>query len=296
MRRSDNPDGPLARVEGRADFPGDDEKALLISYFASLAPLATPHQLWQFAPVGHTWQLRLDSSVELQESEDHRDNIRAHIACGAAIEFARLAMRALGYAATVRLTPRPDDVDLLATLTEGHRQRPTPVEERLIKAITEGSSAAGTHELTDMPALFLAELHENAADRGCWLRVLDADDHEVSSVARLLSEPHLHGARSNPAYRGSGTFVLLGTDRDDPQSWLRVGRSLASLVLALAAGGLVAHPLRLVSEAQPAVVRLRQRLRLIGCPQVLIQVDSIGDRRPRSGPGQWNVPLSRTAA
>jgi hypothetical protein len=288
---------PQPDVRGAAAAPStNSEQGRLVGRFASLAPLAVADPRWHFTVVGHTWQLRLDSLVEPSRARDLSGNIRVHIACGAAVEFARLALRSLGYAATVRLTPRADDVSLLATLTEGHRQDATIAEKRLIGAITESSDAATRHEVVVLAAPLLAELHEQTADRGCWLRVLDDSDHEISRVAGLLTERAPEEVHSSPAYQSVGMFVLLGTDRDDPQSWLRVGRSLASLVLALAAHGLVAYPLPLVSEAPAAAVQLRRQLRLIGTPQVLVRVEPIRDLGPRPRPEPGQHPVSTSAA
>jgi hypothetical protein len=243
-----------------------DREATHVSYFASLAPLAAGEPPWLFEVIGHTWQLRAGARGSARADS----GTRLHIAAGAAIEYARLAMRSLGYAATVRLAPRPDDPALLATLTEGHAQRPTHAEDQLIAAIGPGESVDVTLELPDLRTLFATELRERVENQGCWLRVLDADDSTIREVADALADPGQHDAAGERA----GDFVLLGSDRNDPQSWLRVGRALADLVLRLAVGGLVARPLRLVGEVPGAAIRLSHALGLIGCPQVLVQVDA----------------------
>src|SRR4051812_5306791 len=101
----------------------------LITTFASLAPSVHNTQPWRFVGDGHTLEVRADPTRQLEFLDD--DARQLHVSCGGVVEFARLAIRALGYDCVVRLLPRPDDKTLLATLTLGGRSVVRPAEKRL---------------------------------------------------------------------------------------------------------------------------------------------------------------------
>lgn len=68
------------------------------------------------------------------------------------------------------------------------------------------------------------------------------------------------------------TVVLLGTINDDRRSWLEAGRGVGRVLLRATAAGLVASPLTQALDRPATRIRLRQRLSLIGHPQMLLRL------------------------
>ena len=68
------------------------------------------------------------------------------------------------------------------------------------------------------------------------------------------------------------TVVLLGTENDDRTAWLLAGQALGRVLLLATAEGLVASPLTQALDWPAARTRLRQRLSLIGFPQMLLRM------------------------
>ena len=164
----------------------DIQQLRTITQFAALAPSVHNTQPWQFTADGHTIEVRTDMERMLQVLDPTARQL--HISCGIAIEFARLAVRALGYDVVVRLMPEPDgDPTLLATLTVGHAMPATAAERRLIDAIPRRYTDRGPYDAKPIPGDVLNRIRDAAADRGCWLRVLDRPG-DRTTAAMLLSE------------------------------------------------------------------------------------------------------------
>src|SRR3954451_14835795 len=68
------------------------------------------------------------------------------------------------------------------------------------------------------------------------------------------------------------TVVLLGTESDDRAAWLQAGQALGQVLLLVTAEGLVASPLTQALDWPAARTRLRQRLSLVGYPQMLLRM------------------------
>lgn len=68
------------------------------------------------------------------------------------------------------------------------------------------------------------------------------------------------------------TVVVLGTNTDTPQEWLRAGRALAVLLLTLTDDGLVAQPLGPVTDVGSTRDALRRELHVLGFPQLALRV------------------------
>jgi hypothetical protein len=299
---------------------------------AALAPSVHNTQPWRFVATGHTLELRADRSRQLGCVD--ATSRQLHVSCGAALEVARLAVRALGYTCTVRLLPRPDDPELLATLTVGPWHPPTAHEQQLAEAVPRRYTDRGPYDGRPLAPDVLTRMRDAVAERGCWLRPLDRPG-ERTRAAVLLSEAEgveladdayraelARWARDHPArdgvpsaaaapwapgrvsdvplrdFTGSGidprpgaetpprverdTLVLIGTDTDDPASWLRAGRALASMLLELTVAGLTAQPLGPVTDLPHTRTALQRTLGLIGAPQMLLRVGR-GSGRPRAG-------------
>jgi hypothetical protein len=165
----------------------DIEQLRTVTKFAALAPSVHNTQPWHFTADGHTIEVRAEVERLLHVLDPNARQL--HISCGIAIEFARLAVRALGHDCVVRLLPHGTDGDptLLATLTVGHPLPTTPAERRLIDAIPRRYTDRGPYDATLIAPSVLARMREAAAERGCWLRVLDrAGDR--TTTAMLIAE------------------------------------------------------------------------------------------------------------
>jgi nitroreductase len=89
-------------------------------------------------------------------------------------------------------------------------------------------------------------------------------------------EPHLFRAAGDPDAAPPEverpTVVLLGTENDDRAAWLLAGQALGRVLLLATAEGLVASPLTQALDWPATRTRLRQRLSLIGFPQMLLRM------------------------
>src|SRR4051794_29893251 len=86
--------------------------------FARRGPLVVPAARWRFTTSGYTMEIR---SGAVPGPEDL-------IAGGVVTEFARLGLRASQWSGIVRSVPDPQDVRLVASLTVGVPEAPTPHE------------------------------------------------------------------------------------------------------------------------------------------------------------------------
>jgi len=66
--------------------------------------------------------------------------------------------------------------------------------------------------------------------------------------------------------------VVLGTPFDDRRDWVVAGMALGRVLLQATVDGLAAQPMTQVVEVPAARARLRQELRLLGVPQVVLRV------------------------
>lgn len=323
------------RLSPLTDRPPDcglmeSDEMSAVAEFAALAPSVHNTQPWRFVGGSETFEVHLDPERALPFLDpEHR---QMHLSCGAAIEFARLGIRSLGRACTVRLLPRSSDPTLVAKLVIGSAEPVSPSEQRLIDAVARRYTDRGPY--TDEPVSrdVLQLLREAAAERHCWLRVIDQPDLRLS-VIRLLAaaesaecseadyrdelakwrrtvpsedgipatdadmwdaqhrvsdvplrdfegrDRHPHPGDGLPPTVERDTVVLLGTDRDDPVSWLRAGRALSDVLLVLTDADLASQPLGPVLDLPTTRAQLRRELGLVGHPQMLLRVGH-GQRGP----------------
>jgi nitroreductase len=91
------------------------------------------------------------------------------------------------------------------------------------------------------------------------------------------------GAGQLPAQTRSSArqcLLLLGTERDDPESWLRAGEALERMLLEIARHGFTASPLTQVVEVEATREQLREDLALGFAPHLLLRV---GRATPTAG-------------
>jgi hypothetical protein len=164
---------------------------------AALAPSVHNTQPWTFISVGHTLEVRADEERQLNVLDPSSRQL--HISCGAAVEYARLAVRCLGFDCVVRLLPRPGlDPRTLATLTIGGPAAPTPIEQSLTEAIPRRYTDRGPYDDRPLPADLVERVRDLAGNTGAWVRVLDRPG-ERTVTATLLADAESELARE-PGY------------------------------------------------------------------------------------------------
>lgn len=168
-----------------------------VAEFAALAPSVHNTQPWRFVAGTQTLEVHLDPTRSLGFLDPAGRQL--HVSCGAAIEFARLAIRSLRRSCIVRLLPDDSSATLLAKLVVGSTEELTAQEQRLIDAVARRYTDRGPYTDEPISPDVFQTLREAAAERQCWLRVIDQPDLRLS-VIRLLAEAEEIEA-GEPAYR-----------------------------------------------------------------------------------------------
>jgi hypothetical protein len=309
------------------------EEMRTVARFASLAPSVHNTQPWRFVARPDALEVHVDLSRNLRYLDPSGRQL--HLSCGAASEFARLAIRALGYSCQTQMLPDPADPTLVATITTTGREPPTEAEQRLIEAATRRYTDRGAYSDEPVSPEALDRLRQTVSELGCWLQILDRSKDRLAATTLLsgaestetadaeyqaelaqwrrtghatdgvptaayatwddesrVSDVPLRDFSGHDAHRRPGdgppphvqrdTLVLLGTEFDDPQSWLPAGRALAKLLLALTDDNLVSQPLGPVLDLPAARGRLRHELGLVGYPQLMLRIGH-GLGRPATG-------------
>ena len=114
----------------------DDSDLRLVVDCASLAPSVHNTQPWRFHLDGDRIEVWADRERALAYLDPTGRQL--HVSCGAAIEFARLAVRDLGQHCDVSVLPDAGDSELLAVLTVGDAQPPSDTERALEHAPAAG--------------------------------------------------------------------------------------------------------------------------------------------------------------
>lgn len=140
--------------------------------YAVQAPSSYNSQPWRFSLTSEALQIRADRSRALPVTDpDHRE---LTIGCGAAVEFAVIALRHFGWEAAVHLFPDPADPDLLASLGVGIPLPPTEDDEALFAAIPKRHTSRWAFEARLLPPKLRSSLKSAAAHHSAWLKWISA--------------------------------------------------------------------------------------------------------------------------
>src|SRR5947209_3820426 len=152
---------------------------------ANLAPSVHNTQPWSFVATESRLELFADGGRRL----DYLDPTgrQLHVSCGAAIEFAYLAIRAAGRQCDVHPLPDPARPDLLASLQIGAEQRPTSRETALAEAIFRRYTDRGPYSDRAVPPALLVDVQTRCAELGVWVRILD-NSADRAIVATILTD------------------------------------------------------------------------------------------------------------
>ena len=165
------------------------EELRTVVELATRAPSVHNTQPWRFAgrtaPDGDVEVVDVfpdrERSLEVIDPEG-RD---LHLSCGAAVEFARIGVRALGRSCSVHLLPEREQPDHLAWIEIGGGEPPTEEELRLHAAVPDRYTARERFDDTPVPQDVVARLEHAASELGAWLRVLGEKADEVTLAVLL---------------------------------------------------------------------------------------------------------------
>ncbi len=147
---------------------------------ATRAPSIHNTQPWLFAVDGDRLEVRTDPTRALHALDSSgRQRI---VSCGVAVEFAVVALAALGQAHEVELLPDPADPDLLATVTVvGHAAVDDHVED-LAAAIDARHTERAPFLPRAVPREVLDRLQATAGDLRVWSRLVTGEEEEVTAA------------------------------------------------------------------------------------------------------------------
>ena len=152
--------------------------------YAGLAPSVHNTQPWQFTANGDVIEVRADRDRQLAFLDPTGRQL--HLSCGAAVEFARLAIRDTGQACTVEVLPEPHDADLVARLLVGAQEPPTAGEAALAEAIPRRYTDRGPYDDRPVPSEVVDDIAHHCAELGVWLRALSRE--ERSGLVLILAD------------------------------------------------------------------------------------------------------------
>ena len=320
--------GSIHRVALRAVTEADpgpttpDERHL-VSSAARLAPSidAIPPQAVTFQPNGAVAVRALAGRALAASGQPHpgvvgRDDL---VSCGAAIEFARLAIRGMGRAAHVTVFPDADQPDLVARVLPAGSCSSGADDRVLVSAMTHHSH---DDPPATLPPLLIDELRAAAERYGLYVRCIESPA-DTAIVTAALSDARLRRVMTGattfraddaavrpgnwrppdwpqnltsdwsmrdeprplaPAGATPGTLILVVGNDDKPSTHVATGRAVAWMLLRIASEGLVSDPFG-EATADPAFRDLlSHELRLIGHAQFLLRLPYPAAGRPTANP------------
>jgi len=177
--------------------------------------------------------------------------------------------RATLLGAWVQPIRRPDDrgvlIAVLAAAEAAEAADPRYAEE-LARWTTTGRAEQG------VPAAATAEWPGERVSDVPLRDFTGADRHRRPGDAPDLTPPTVE----------RDTLLLIGTELDDPLSWLSAGRALGWMLLRAASDGLSAQPLGQAIDLPAGRERLRRELGLVGHPQFVLRL-GYGQGQPWTG-------------
>lgn len=237
---------------------------------ACLAPSIRNSQpwAWRIAPTSSGSHLELCADPSrLRGATPWRD---VFISCGAALDHAATAARALGLVPTVVHHDPVHNSGLLAHVD----LRPGAVPRNaatVLGSLRDRCTDRRRFTSWPLPAQRLDALAALSTSYGVWAQPV------VDVLARvrldlLLSrsaDPH-SGDRE---LEGPDGVIVLGTTTDDPRSWVRVGEALSALWLSATARGLSVVPLsRIIEVSETRSALQHEVLDAPFLPQIMLRV------------------------
>ncbi|MCW2542631.1 MAG: hypothetical protein JWM40_183 [Frankiales bacterium] len=187
-----------------------DEQLRHVVRTAGLAPSVHNTQPWRFALLPDGLELRADPTKGLQVLD--LDGRQLHLSCGAALYHARVAARALGLNARIRLLPDESAPTVLARLVLAPGPPASQEEIDLATAILHRHTFRGVFEPTPVPEPLIAAIRQAAESEGAVLRQVSTES-DIIELAVLLDHADRDEERDSH-YRQE----LAGWLRSDPNA------------------------------------------------------------------------------
>ncbi|WP_131786427.1 nitroreductase [Protofrankia symbiont of Coriaria ruscifolia] len=258
---------------------------------ASLAPSIHDTQPWHWFAGSGRLELFADPSLLLGAIDP--DGRQLLISCGAALYYARLALRARDLVPEVTVLPYGPgyadlDMDLagrepLATIHVSTVLPPDAGERALVTAMRDRITDRRPLRPAPVQATVVEELGQAAEAEGCWLAALGATDVDtmwLDTMDRHVAAGGTGGigmdapgrSPTAPVEARRPTVVALGTDADRPVDRMAAGQAVARILLTAAAHGAAARPVGHAEDIDAIRVRVRELLRSTGHVQMIILV------------------------
>lgn len=175
----DIPEGDYPRQGTAAD------KLKFMLHYAVLAPSNHNTQPWMFSVQCNQVELYADRSRSLQVTDPHDRQLL--ISCGCALFHLRAAMWHFGFLDRTALLPVPGNPDLLARVSLGDEDPPTPQQEALFRAIPKRRTNRQLFRDDPLPEELKLELIKAATRESAWLHFVD-DRDQRNAIADLIAE------------------------------------------------------------------------------------------------------------
>ncbi|WP_328649284.1 hypothetical protein OHS58_19210 [Amycolatopsis sp. NBC_00348] len=196
--------------------------------------------------------------------------------CGAALLNLRLAIKAQGSHADVRLFPTAGRPELLAIVRPHGYETISPHDEELVTAIADRHSNRRPFTAAVVPSSVQRQLRRGAEMERAWLATVTAD--QVPQLREIMRRSELPPATPGP---GSGTdldveperlVVVIGSLHDTALARLQAGQAMQRVLLTATAAGISAS---LSSQPMAAPATRRELRQLIGgglWPQIMLRL------------------------
>lgn len=156
----------------------------VVAEYAALAPSVHNTQPWRFVTGSDVVEILADRSRQLEFLDPTGRQL--HVGCGAAVEFAYLAVRDTGRACVIQTRPDPNEPDLIARLHVGEPLPPTAVEAALAEAIPRRYTDRGPYDDREVPGEVIEDIGHRCGELSVWLRSLDRG--ERSALVLVLED------------------------------------------------------------------------------------------------------------
>jgi len=175
----------------------DGDLARRVVELATRAPSVHNTQPWRFVAAGDRLDLHADRDRQLTVLDPTGRQLV--LSCGAALGFARVAVRALGLGCRVELLPHDGDLDHLARLLVGAPRSAPPDDVALARAIGRRRTVRDRFDHRRLPAAARDRLDRDAAADGAWLRWVDSTEDRAALA--VLADRADRIERADPAVR-----------------------------------------------------------------------------------------------
>jgi nitroreductase len=172
---------------------------------ATRAPSIHNTQPWRFVATADRLEVYLDPARALPVLDPtSRQQV---ISCGSAIEFAVVALTALGYDGEVDLLTDDADPDHLATIHVTGSGTPTDEDRALADAIQRRHTVRSAFQPRAVPDELIDRLQRAAAEQDTWVKPITRSEEEVATVFLI--------SRAEEMEQGDPAYVA------ELQSWMR---------------------------------------------------------------------------